>query len=256
MSAKAVGFPVERDAVLQLVTVIVGVIVGLTFLFGFGNVLAFGLRLGVSGWVAPLVAPAVDLSVLALLIAIRQLSLRGASAEVIRSARRLLLVSSFVTLALNVADPLIAGEIGRALFDAVGPLLLIGWADVGPSLLRELASATPPEEATVAPSASSRPRVPAAPDVPVDTRPQLIDSSPPPTKRSSLSKLGDDLVEQAIEVDRRHREEHQRPISAEGLMRTFGLGAERSRLLMRTVRARWTSTQVGNDAFCGRDEFA
>lgn len=129
MSAKTIGFPVERDSVLQLVTVIVGVIVGLTFLFGFGNVLAFGLRLGVSGWVAPLVALAVDLSVLALLIAIRQLSLRGASAEVIRPAQRLLLLSRFVTLALNVAEPLIAGEIGRAMFDAVGPLLLIGWAD-------------------------------------------------------------------------------------------------------------------------------
>ncbi|MBB5850522.1 hypothetical protein ACFQ05_32580 [Amycolatopsis umgeniensis] len=38
--------------------------------------------------------------------------------------RRLLLVSSVVTSALNVAEPLIAGEIGRALFDAVGPLLL------------------------------------------------------------------------------------------------------------------------------------
>ncbi|MBE1574305.1 hypothetical protein ACFORH_34840 [Amycolatopsis roodepoortensis] len=50
---------------------VLGVIVGLTFLFGFGNVLAFGLRLGVSGRVAPLVAPAVDLSVLALLGASR-----------------------------------------------------------------------------------------------------------------------------------------------------------------------------------------
>lgn len=176
----------------------------------------FGLRLGVPGWVAPLVAPAVDLSVLALLIAIRQLSLRGASADVMRPARRLLLVSSFVTLALNVAEPLIAGEIGRALFDAVGPLLLIGWADVGPSLLRELASATPPEEETAAPSASPRPRVPAAPEVLADTRPELIDSSPPLTKRSSLSKLDDDLVERAIEVDRRHREEHRPPRTRRG----------------------------------------
>ncbi|WP_037305938.1 hypothetical protein [Amycolatopsis orientalis] len=252
MSAKAIGFPVERDAVLQLVTVMVGVIVGLTFLFGFGNVLAFGLRLGVPGWVAPLVAPAVDLSVLALLIAIRQLSLRGASVEVIRPARRLLLVSSFVTLALNVAEPLIAGEIGRALFDAVGPLLLIGWADVGPALLRELASTTPPEEETAAPSASPRPYVPVAPEVPADTRPELIDSSPPPTKRSSLSKLDDDLVERAIEVDRCHREEHQRPISAEALMRHFGLGAERSRLLMRTVRAKWEAEHLVHGDYDGR----
>lgn len=241
MSAKTIGFPAERDSVLQLVTVIVGVIVGLTFLFGFGNVLAFGLRLGVSGWVAPLVAPAVDLSVLALLIAIRQLSLRGASAEVIRPARRLLLVSSFVTLALNVAEPLIAGEIGRALFDAVGPLLLIGWADVGPALLRELASAAPSAEEPAVLAQSPYSPASSVPEAPSDARPREIDTSPPPTKRSSLSKLDDDLVGRAIEVDRRHREEHQRPISAEGLMRHFGLGAERSRLLMRTVRARWES---------------
>ncbi|AGM07155.1 hypothetical protein AORI_4571 [Amycolatopsis keratiniphila] len=249
VSAKAIGFPIERDAVLQLVTVIVGVIVGLTFLFGFGNVLAFGLRLGVSGWVAPLVAPAVDLSVLALLIAIRQLSLRGASAEVIRPARRLLLVSSVVTLALNVAEPLVAGEIGRALFDAVGPLLLIGWADVGPTLLRELARTAPSVEQPAVSAPSSSAPASTAPDASSDARTQLIDSSPQPTKRSSLSRIDDDLVAKAIEVDRRHREERQRPISAEGLMRHFGLGAERSRLLMRTVRARWETEHAvpGND---------
>ncbi len=112
----------------------------LTFLFGFGNVLTLRLRLGVPVWVASLVAPAVDLSVVGLLIAIRSLSLQGAPAEVIRPARRLLLASSVVTLALNVAEPLIAGEVGRALFDAVGPLLLIGWAEVGPVLLQALAS--------------------------------------------------------------------------------------------------------------------
>jgi len=177
VSANAIGSPVERDSVLQPVTVIVGVIVGLTFLFGFGNVLAFGLRLGVPGWVAPLVARAADLSVLALLIAIRQLSLRGASTEVIRPARRLLLVSSFVTLALNVAEPLIAGEIGRALFDAVGPLLLIGWADVGPALLRELAAAAQPagEPAVLGPSPNRL--APTVPEAPSDTRPQEVDTS-------------------------------------------------------------------------------
>jgi hypothetical protein len=43
--------------------------------------------------------------------------------------------SSLVTLALNVADPLIAGAWGKAAFDAVGPLLLIGWVHVGPGRL-------------------------------------------------------------------------------------------------------------------------
>ncbi|MCF2529707.1 hypothetical protein [Yinghuangia soli] len=50
----------------------------LTFLFGFGNVWALALRLGVFSWVAPLVAPAVDLSILGLLLAIRRLVIQGA----------------------------------------------------------------------------------------------------------------------------------------------------------------------------------
>jgi len=69
-----------------------GVVVGLTFLFGIGNVLNLALQLGVPAWVAPLVAPAVDLSIL---------------------------FASVVTLALNVAEPLVAGEFGKAAFDAV-----------------------------------------------------------------------------------------------------------------------------------------
>ena len=44
---------------------------GLTFLFGFGNVLGLALRLGVAAWVAPLIAPAVDLSILELLVGTR-----------------------------------------------------------------------------------------------------------------------------------------------------------------------------------------
>ncbi len=96
-----------RDPVLSAVTLIVGIIVALTFLFGFGNVFTLALRLGVPVWVAPLVAPAVDLSVVGLLIAIRYLSMRGAPAEVIRPARRLLLASSVVRCGRSaVADRL------------------------------------------------------------------------------------------------------------------------------------------------------
>jgi hypothetical protein len=40
-----------------------GTVAGLTFVFGFGNVLNSALRLGVPPWVALLVAPAVDLSI-------------------------------------------------------------------------------------------------------------------------------------------------------------------------------------------------
>lgn len=55
------------DVSARLVTVIMGVVVALTFCFG--NVLALGLRLGVPMWIAPLVAPTVDLSVIGLLSA-------------------------------------------------------------------------------------------------------------------------------------------------------------------------------------------
>ncbi len=131
----------------QAVTVIMGIVVGLTFMFGFGNVLNLALRLGVPAWVAPLVAPAVDLSILGLLLGIRQLALAGVAPEQLRPARRLLIFASAVTLALNVADPLVAGQYGKAAFDAVGPLLLIGWAEVGPDLLRALTSTRQPAEA-------------------------------------------------------------------------------------------------------------
>ena len=110
----------EREVILRSVTVIAGIVVALTFLFGFGNVFNLALRLGVPVWVAPLVAPAVDLSILGLLLGTRHLALIGAPAEALRPARRLLIFASLVTLALNVADPLVAGEYGRAAFDSVG----------------------------------------------------------------------------------------------------------------------------------------
>jgi hypothetical protein len=102
------------------------------------NVLNLALRLGVPAWVAPLVAPAVDLSVIGLLLGTRHLALAGAPAAMLRPARRLLIFATVVTLALNVADPLVNGEYGKAACDAVGPLLLIGWAEVGPGFLQAL----------------------------------------------------------------------------------------------------------------------
>jgi hypothetical protein len=57
---------------------------------------------------------------------------------VLRPARRLLFFASVVTLALNVAEPFLAGQFGKAAFDAVGPLLLIGWSEVGPGLLQAI----------------------------------------------------------------------------------------------------------------------
>ncbi|MBA6440776.1 hypothetical protein [Streptomyces sp. GMR22] len=103
---------IEQAITLRGVTAIMAAVVGLTFLFRFGNVWTLALRLGVPPWVAPLVAPAVDFSVLGLLLGTRYLALHGARPEQLRPARRLLVISSVMTLALNVTDPLLAGQSG------------------------------------------------------------------------------------------------------------------------------------------------
>ncbi|WP_148588863.1 DUF2637 domain-containing protein, partial [Streptomyces sp. WAC01526] len=127
----------SEDRITQrTVTVVMAVIAALAFVFSFGNVWSLALRLGVPRPVAPLIAPMVDLSVVGLLVALRYLSLRGIPAEQMRSASRLMHLSGLLTLALNIAEPLIAHHWGRACVDAVAPLLLLGWGAVGPQLLR------------------------------------------------------------------------------------------------------------------------
>ncbi|SBW28824.1 putative membrane protein [Candidatus Protofrankia californiensis] len=53
---------VGLDGPIRLVTVIVGVVVGSTFLFCLGNVATLGIRLGVSTYVAVLVSRCMDSS--------------------------------------------------------------------------------------------------------------------------------------------------------------------------------------------------
>ena len=223
--------------VVQAVTVMMGVVVGLTFLFGFGNVLNLALQLGVPTWVAPLVAPAVDLSILGLLVGTRHLALIGASPEVLRPARRLLIFASVVTLALNVAEPLVAGEFGKAAFDAVGPLLLIGWSEVGPGLLQAIGATS---------------RVPVASDV---ERPEPIvratsDEGAPKahphlndgivrngSERAASGRTPEVLLAQARQEDAAHRAAHQKPVSADTLRVRLGVGATRARQLVKIVRS-------------------
>jgi hypothetical protein len=91
----------------------------LTFTFGFGNVLTLALRLGVPIWVAP----AVDLSILGLLLGTRHLALHSATAAELRPARQLLIFTSPTTLALNIADPIITGAYGKAAHDREVPTM-------------------------------------------------------------------------------------------------------------------------------------
>ncbi|MDX2403451.1 DUF2637 domain-containing protein [Streptomyces microflavus] len=103
----------SEDRITQrTVTVVMAVIALLAFVFSFGNVWSLALHLGIPDPIAPLIAPMVDLSVLGLLVALRYLSLRGVPAEDLTAATRLMRASGFFTLALNIAEPIIAGHYG------------------------------------------------------------------------------------------------------------------------------------------------
>lgn len=136
----------------------------------------------------------------------------------------MLLGASAATLALNVIDPLLAGHWGRAAFDAVGPLLLIGWAEVGPVLLSDMEKPGPEQR-------PSHGRT----DVPhVSAR--AADPASQKDQRSSNGMGVDDLIHQARLENAQHWAEHRRPISAETLRRKLRVGAARSRALAAAVR--------------------
>ena len=229
----------DRDTVIRALTGIIGTVIALTFLFGFGNVFNLGLRLGVPVYVAPLVAPAVDLSVLGLLIGTRYLALHGASREQLRPARRLLLGASTVTLGLNVAEPVCAGQFGKAAFDAVGPLLLIGWAEVGPHLLQAVHEISEhPQQEPVRQG---------------DEIAQQTESTPTGHEGDNLERTaegqnddvlaeyidGASLFAEACRLDTEHWHKHSRPIAAETLRRELRIGARPARELVRSVRTQY-----------------
>jgi hypothetical protein len=240
----------EAAVVVRAVTVIVGVVVGLTFLFGFGNVLNLALRLGVPAWVAPLVAPAVDLSVIGLLLGTRHLALAGAPAVVLRPARRLLIFASVVTLALNVADPLVAGDFGKAAFDAVGPLLLIGWAEVGPGFLQAIGSPITRGGVAAVEQSTAREHLGVKAGSAIVGQGEVSQVEACPTRqRRSL----DTLLEHARREDATHRAAHQKPISADTLRVQLNVGAKRARQLVQVVRAEYQARDEGRHTGKGQE---
>ncbi|WP_409496063.1 hypothetical protein [Amycolatopsis sp. cmx-11-12] len=226
----------NTQSVARFVTVMMGLVVGLTFLFGFGNVLNLALKLQVPVLVAPLVAPAVDLTVLGLLVGTRHLALTGASDDVLRPARHLLLAASVVTLLLNVADPVFAGHWGKAGFDSVGPLLLIGWAEAGPGLLRALnAASADPGPRQPSSFASSEPKCDREErDVYESTTVRRSQQVAVESRRTVA--LDEELVERARRADADHWRRYRRPISAETLRKQLRVGATTSRSLVTEVR--------------------
>ncbi|MEV6783435.1 DUF2637 domain-containing protein [Streptomyces sp. NPDC051098] len=217
-----------EDRITQrTITAVMIVIAALAFVFSFGNVWSLALRLGVPGPIAPLIAPMVDLSVVGLLVALRYLSLRGLPADQMADATRLMHFSGLLTLALNVAEPIVAGHYGRAAVDAVAPLLLLGWGSVGPQLLRAFHTvarpavpAPRPDEIDSTPETApdaSRPTVPLTAPAPI--APQIA-SAP----ASPVAKVPEPLLTEARSIATSHHTEHGEPITAAQLKTRLGIG--------------------------------
>ncbi|MGW2899813.1 DUF2637 domain-containing protein [Streptomyces sp. NPDC001212] len=223
----------SEDRITQrTVTVVMGIIALLAFVFSFGNVWALALRLGVPAPIAPLIAPMVDLSVVGLLVALRYLSLRGVPPEQMKAATRLMHVSGLLTLALNIAEPITAAHYGRAAVDAVAPLLLLGWGAVGPQLLRSFhavtTKATAPTPATEKEPAQEPDPAPAqlapvaASTSPVTPEPTPAPIAPAPTVPAV--KVPEPLLTEARSIAASHQAEHGETITPAQLKRRLGIG--------------------------------
>jgi hypothetical protein len=179
----------EQDGerlVRRFVTVLAVTVGGLCFLFSLGNVYQLAVDLELWVWIRPLVAPAVDLSLVALVVGIRFLARRGVSGKDLRRPRLFMLAVGLAAWALNTAHAVAERDWGKAAFDSLAPGLLIGWAEILPWFLRQFQAVTHPpvgadpsppipdpappppigDNATI-PAAASAPAGPAAP-VPPD----------------------------------------------------------------------------------------
>jgi hypothetical protein len=202
------GVTLTRHAV----TVITAAIMVMTFAFSLGNVAKLCMSLGVTGWMAWLVGPAVDLSVVGLVIGVRFLSLHGHTDDQLRKPRHWLQFCGILTLALNTAGALSHRQFGTALVDAVGPALMIGWSEVGPWLLRQMY--------TVCSAAGG-----------------YEQSGDEGEGAELLALIPVHLLDQARKLDSEHRLATGRPISRDRLREQMRIGRDRAGALVAAVRA-------------------
>ncbi len=175
--------------------------------------------MGITAWIAWLVAPAVDLSVIGLLTGMRFLSLHGYADAQLAGLQRMLRFCGLLTLALNTAGAIGHHQYGTALVDAVGPALLIGWSEAGPWLLRQIHAVCPP---VARPEPASRQR-------------------PEPASAQATPVLPAGLLARARVLDTAHRAETGRPISRDNLRARLRIGRDRASALAAAVRAEATA---------------
>ena len=174
------------------------------------------LDLGVIAWIAWLIGPSVDLSVIGLLTGIRFLSLHSYTEDRLAKLDRFLRFCGLLTLALNTAGALWHLQFGTAAVDAIGPVLLIGWSETGPWLLREIKAVC-----TLA-----------APEPAVNGEPRARQST---AEAPGVIPAG--LLARARELDAEHREATGGPISRDTLRARLKIGRDRASALIAAVRS-------------------
>ena len=204
-----------EDLTRRAITMIAVAIVAMALAFSVVNVTRLCLDLGVTAWIAWLIGPAVDLSVIGLLTGIRFLSLRGHAEEQLAKLNRFLRFCGLLTLALNTAGALWRLQFGTASVDAIGPILLIGWSEIGPWLLREISAVC----SRAAPATTTREKPQA--------RQAAAGLAVMPARQLALTR----------ELDAEHREATGRPISRDNLRARLGIGTDRAGALVAAVRA-------------------
>jgi hypothetical protein len=269
--------------VRRFVTVLAVTVGGLCFLFSAGNVYQLAVTLNLWVWIRPLVAPAVDLSLVALVVGIRFLAIRGVGDRALRRPRLFMLGVGLAAWALNTAGAAVERDWGKAAFDSLAPALLLGWAEVLPWFLRQFHATTRPGPGVVAtvpgPAAAVRDGhpspavlVPAAAPVPVaqqwpagppapasapaGTVPAEWPSVPPrpgtrrrpsPSRPASRVPAADAaLLARAAQVAEAFHAEHGRPISRDALGRALRVGNRAAGELLRALRAATQDRPGGN----------
>lgn len=175
----------------------------LAFSFSFDNAWILGQNLGVPGWAAPCVAPAVDLTVVVLVVSLQYLRAQGVTDRLI-GPRILLAFAGAATFVLNTAQSVVEHDYGRACFDGVAPTLLIMWSEVAPALLSHLHAVASDETGTV-------------PD----------EAGPSP-----------ELLGRVRELDAAHRDATGRPITRDELRAALKVSNAVAGSLLRAVRAK------------------
>jgi hypothetical protein len=211
------------------VTVITTAIALLSFGFSFWNVTMLALSLGIPPRIAWLVSPPVDLSVIGLLLGLRSLTQHGYPSKRLRKPTWMLRLCAMITIALNTAGPSMRHQYGAALVDAILPVLLMAWGEVGPWLLREMYAVT-----QVAPQ-PGQDHGKGHQEVPV-----LLPAR---------------LIEQARILDAEHQKAHGRHISRDKLKAALAISTDRATALVSLVRAEPDATTAPGEPAGDRHQF-